>query len=78
MFLDPPYYISNNKFDHQRLYECLSTKYNWILIYNDCEFIKALYKNYKIINGSILRKNCRKFSNNIIKKYEIIILYIKY
>ena len=75
IFLDPPYYIINNKFDHQRLYNCLSTKSNWILIYNDCEFIKALYKNYKIINGSILRKQCKKFTNNIIKKYEIIIFY---
>ena len=75
MFLDPPYYIINNKFDHQRLYKCLSTKSNWVLIYNDCEYIKELYKNYKIINGSILRKNCRKFPNNIIKKYEIIIFF---
>ena len=24
IFLDPPYYIINNKFDHQRLYDCLS------------------------------------------------------
>lgn len=36
-------------FDHNKLYECISKKNNWILTYNDCEYIKDLYKNYKII-----------------------------
>jgi len=64
MFLDPPYYLEkhsklygvngdlHDKFNHKRLYNCLSTKKNWILTYNNCEYIKELYKNYKIIETS--------------------------
>jgi len=61
LFLDPPYYLEkksrlygNNgdmheNFDHNKLYECLSTKNNWFMTYNNCEFIKNLYKEYTII-----------------------------
>ena len=61
MFLDPPYYLNKGNtlygnngdlheaFNHKRLYKCLSTKKNWIMTYNDCEYIRALYKGYKII-----------------------------
>jgi DNA adenine methylase len=61
LFLDPPYYLGkksklygNNgdlheNFDHQRLYECVKTKNNWLMTYNDCDYIRDLYKDFKII-----------------------------
>lgn len=61
MFLDPPYYLEkasnlygNNgdmheTFDHEKLYQCLSTKKNWLMTYNNCEYIKNVYKDFKII-----------------------------
>jgi DNA adenine methylase len=64
LFLDPPYYLEkasilygNNgdmheTFDHKKLYNCLSTKQNWIMTYNNCEYIKNLYKDFKIIETS--------------------------
>ena len=62
IFLDPPYYLEkastlygNNgdmheTFDHNKLYKCLSTKKNWLMTYNNCEYIKNLYKDFKIID----------------------------
>ena len=64
MFLDPPYYLEkasklygNNgdmheDFDHIKLYNCLSTKTHWFMTYNNCEYIKNLYKKFKIIETS--------------------------
>jgi len=64
IFLDPPYYLEkastlygNNgdmheSFDHYKLYKCLSTKKNWFMTYNNCEYIKKLYKDFKIIETS--------------------------
>jgi DNA adenine methylase len=64
MFLDPPYYLKeastlygnngdmHDTFDHNKLYKCLSTKQNWFMTYNNCEYIKQLYKDYKIIETS--------------------------
>ena len=64
LFLDPPYYLEkksklygNNgdmheNFNHEKLFHCLSTKKNWIMTYNNCDYIKNLYKNYKIIETS--------------------------
>jgi DNA adenine methylase len=64
LFLDPPYYLEkksklygNNgdmheNFDHEKLYKCLSKKINWILTYNNCEYIKKLYKDFTIIEIS--------------------------
>lgn len=61
IFLDPPYYLEktsrlygkngdmHSTFEHDRLYKCLSTKKNWLMTYNNCEYIKKLYKDYKII-----------------------------
>ena len=61
LFLDPPYYLEKKSklygnngdmhegFDHDKLYECLSTKKNWMMTYNNCDYIKNLYKNFKII-----------------------------
>lgn len=63
IFLDPPYYLDKSnlygydgdmheKFDHVRLFNCLKDKKNWILTYNNCNYIKQLYKDYKIIELS--------------------------
>jgi DNA adenine methylase len=64
IFLDPPYYLEkastlygnngdmHDTFDHNKLYNCLSTKQNWFMTYNNCEYIKNLYKNFKIIETS--------------------------
>ena len=64
LFLDPPYYLEKKSklygkngdmhetFDHNKLFTCLSTKKNWFLTYNNCDFIKKLYKDFKIIETS--------------------------
>ena len=61
IFLDPPYYLEkqsklygNNgdmheNFNHKLLYELIKTKKNWLITYNNCEYIKNLYKDYLII-----------------------------
>jgi DNA adenine methylase len=60
LFLDPPYYLQkksklygkngdlHENFDHQKLYDLIITRKNWILTYNDCEFIRNLYKDFLI------------------------------
>lgn len=62
MFLDPPYYLEkqsklygNNgdmheNFNHELLFEVLKTRTNWLMTYNNCEYIKKLYKDYLIID----------------------------
>ena len=62
LFLDPPYYLEKNSklygnngdmheyFEHTKLYNCLKNKSNWIMTYNNCEFIKNLYKDFKILD----------------------------
>ena len=61
-FLDPPYYLEKKSklygkngdmhegFDHEGLYKTLSNKTNWIMTYNNCDYIRKLYKDYKIVN----------------------------
>ena len=62
IFLDPPYYLEsksklygNNgdmheKFDHKLLFDVLHTKKNWVVTYNNCEYIRNLYKDYIILD----------------------------
>ena len=60
IFLDPPYYLKkklygvngdlHQYFDHTRLYNTIKDLDNWILCYNDCEYIRQMYNNYKIIS----------------------------
>ncbi len=64
LFLDPPYYLGkasklygekgglHSSFDHEKLYKCLSKRKNWIMTYNNCEYIKNLYKFAKIYETS--------------------------
>ena len=64
IFLDPPYYLEkysklygNNGdmheyFEHEKLYKYLKNKKNWIMTYNDCDYIRNLYNNFTIIETS--------------------------
>lgn len=58
IYLDPPYYLESKLygtqgdmhigFDHEKLATLLKTKSNWMLCYNDCEYIRNLYKDMNI------------------------------
>jgi len=58
LFLDPPYYVTNylygrdgdlhKGFDHNALATELLQRKNWILCYNDCEYIRELYAGCRI------------------------------
>jgi DNA adenine methylase len=62
IFLDPPYYLEKKSklygnngdmhedFNHQLLYELIIIKKNWIMTYNNNDYIRNLYKDYKIID----------------------------
>ncbi len=64
IFLDPPYYLEkqsklygNNgdmheNFDHDKLYNTIHIKNNWIMTYNNCDYIKNLYQNFDILETS--------------------------
>lgn len=42
--------IHHNNFDHKLLSECLKNhKGKFVLSYNDCEFVREIYKDYKIL-----------------------------
>ena len=63
LFLDPPYYLENksnklygnngdlhNGFRHRMLFDLLENRKNWVLTYNNCEYIRDLYKDFKIFD----------------------------
>ena len=63
LFLDPPYYLENksnklygnngdlhNGFNHRMLFDLLENRKNWVLTYNNCEYIRDLYKDFKIFD----------------------------
>lgn len=64
IFLDPPYYLEkksklygkngdmHENFDHERLYKIISKKKNWIMTYNNCDYIKKLYEKFTILETS--------------------------
>jgi DNA adenine methylase len=82
IFLDPPYYLEKNSklygksgdhhkdFDHAKLYEILKNKKNWFMTYNNCPFIRELYKDF-----TILEENWTYGMNKSKKSSEIIILW---
>jgi len=59
LYLDPPYYIKSNlygkkgnthkDFDHEGLAETLKSRKGWILSYNNCEYIREIYKGYSFV-----------------------------
>jgi DNA adenine methylase len=77
LYLDPPYYIStyiygkngdlHENFDHIKLRDELMTRSDWILSYNDCEYIRELYKGCKIFKEQwSYGMNAKKDSSEII------------
>ena len=82
IFLDPPYFLKQKSklygtngdmhegFDHERLAEILYLKDKWIMTYNDDPFIRALYKDYIIleVNWSYGMCNVKKGAKNKSKK----------
>ena len=81
LFLDPPYYLEKNSklygnngdmhegFDHGLLFDVIQSKPKWILSYNNCEYIRNMYRDYTIIDVDW------KYGMNTTKKSsEIIIL----
>jgi DNA adenine methylase len=56
-------------FDHQLLYNIIKTKNNWLMTYNNCKFIRALYKDF-----TILEVNWTYGMNKSKKSSEIVIL----
>lgn len=80
-YLDPPYYKTEKyyknghqftEYDHFRLCELLKNiKGKFILSYNDNDFIRELYKNFKF--KEVIRKNTLSASNNAKNFKELII-----
>ena len=63
LYLDPPYFLkegSNNLygtngsthkgFDHQGLFDLIKERKDWVLSYNDCEWVRETYKEFEIID----------------------------
>lgn len=81
-YFDPPYYKTEKYYavdfkpeDHERLKTSIdSIKSKFILSYNDCEYIRALYEDYNIIeidrNDSLNSRNgSRRYNELLIKNY---------
>jgi DNA adenine methylase len=79
MFLDPPYFLEKNSklygnngdmhegFNHDLLFDILNKNKNWVLAYNNCEYIRSLYKDYIIIDVKwSYSMNAKKKSSEII------------
>ena len=79
IFLDPPYYLEkksklygtsgdlHENFDHEKLFNTIKKYNNWLITYNNCSYIKELYKNYTIIEVSwSYSMNKTKISSEII------------
>ena len=81
-FLDPPYYLEGKSrlygnngdmhedFNHKMLYDHVTKYDQWIITYNDCEYIRELYKDYKIldVNWSYGMNKSKKSSEIVIIK----------
>ena len=75
IYCDPPYDLPNanlygvrgnlQDFDHAGLAECLKTKNNWILTYNDTPLIRKLYSNYKSFRPSWQYALTKRDSNEL-------------
>ncbi len=64
VFADPPYYLGSNSklygkngdlhesFNHEEFYNIIIKFKTFMICYNDCEYIRNLYKNYNIIDLS--------------------------
>lgn len=81
-YCDPPYYKAEyyeacfNEVDHHRLKNVLSNiKGKFLLSYNDCEFIRDLYKDFHIVsverNNFISNKSGSVYKEVLIANYDI-------
>lgn len=77
VYADPPYYIEtyiygkdgdmHEKFDHEKFAEIILKRKDWVISYNDCEYIRNLYKNCRIFKESwSYGMNASKASSEII------------
>jgi DNA adenine methylase len=79
MFLDPPYYLEkksklygtngdmHENFNHELLFNLLKTRNKWIITYNNCEYIRNMYKDYIILDVDwSYSMNTSKISSEII------------
>ncbi len=86
IFMDPPYYTAtksalygnNGKlhkgFDHERFAnEVKSCKHKWMITYDDCDYIRNLYKDYTIIPFELMYGMRNVTKNSEMKGNEIII-----
>ena len=86
IFMDPPYYTATKSalygkngelhkgFDHERFADAVKKcKHKWLMTYDDCPYIRGLYKDYDIIPFELMygMKNTTKNAN--MKGREVII-----
>lgn len=79
VFADPPYYIESciygkdgdlhSSFDHEKFAKEIQKRNDWIITYNDCEYIRNLYKGCRI-----QKENWSYGMNTSKKSSEIVIL----
>jgi len=77
VYADPPYYIKtyiygkdgdmHESFDHEAFAETIKRRKDWILSYNDCDYIRELYKGCRIFTESwAYGMNASKESSEVI------------
>lgn len=81
LYADPPYYISSyiygrdgdlhQSFDHEEFAKDIKLRNDWIICYNDCEYIRNLYKDNKI------ESVCWSYGMNKTKKSSEILIFPK-
>jgi len=63
IYLDPPYLLKNRKlygnkgdahkdFDHKLLHDVIKDKNRWVMSYNNCDQIRRIYSDFRIIDAS--------------------------
>jgi DNA adenine methylase len=62
LYADPPYFISSyiygrdgdlhESFDHKAFAEAIQKRSDWMISYNDCEYIRSLYKGCRFLTPS--------------------------
>jgi DNA adenine methylase len=62
VYADPPYYISTYiygkdgdmhvNFNHEKFADCIQKRRDWIISYNDCSYIRTLYKGCRFFSVS--------------------------
>ncbi|MDA8227580.1 MAG: DNA adenine methylase [Desulfitobacterium hafniense] len=71
VYCDPPYYQTEGHYtvvfrkeDHYRLRDTLAAcKGKWLVSYNDCEFIRELYQDFRIESVSRLNNLAQRYEN---------------